>query len=73
MLDVVKSGTAITSWMGQVIEDTKKLLSTQCIWTTSFTYREVNVVAHALVKLAIKAEFEFVWIEEGPPPLVSKD
>lgn len=47
------------TWHGHEIidQDTRKLLIGRPLWKLQFTFREANVVAHTLAKLALPSRF----------------
>ncbi|XP_042958088.1 uncharacterized protein LOC122293621 [Carya illinoinensis] len=71
VVHAINSRTEDNSWMGQVIEYMKSLLPAHDSSTTIFSYRDSNVVAHTLAKLAMKSDAKSIWLGEGPKEILS--
>lgn len=50
---------------GNIIEDSKSILSIWSNWTVQYTHRNTNIIAHSLAKVALHSNVERVWIEEA--------
>ncbi|XP_018821318.2 uncharacterized protein LOC108991504 [Juglans regia] len=71
VVDAVKSNAEDNSWMGQVTEDTKQVLSLFPLWQLSFVFKCCNKAAHEAAKVAIRSRSERVLLEEGLPECMS--
>jgi hypothetical protein len=58
----------LSKWLryGHIIEDVLKVLGSLRNWNNRHVKREVNFVAHGLVKNAIRIFMDNVWLEELP-------
>ncbi|XP_035551149.1 uncharacterized protein LOC118349712 [Juglans regia] len=66
LIDAINTETEDESWKGQLVEDMKQKWKNRKQWDLKFIYREGNVVAHHLAKLALQLDDEVCWIENVP-------
>lgn len=59
------------SQQGQLIDDIQHLLTGHADWKLNFAKRSGNKATHITAKLGMYLQLESVWIEDGPPEVMS--
>lgn len=64
LIEAVKSDEEDVSWRGHITEDIKTLRHARRRWSSGFSHREGNEVAHQMAKMALQMDGEKYWMEE---------
>ena len=68
VMQAISSDVANYSFLGNVVDDIRHLISGLQWATTSKIRRVGNKVAHVLAQHARNLEYDLYWLEDSPPP-----
>ncbi|XP_050242404.1 uncharacterized protein LOC126691400 [Quercus robur] len=68
VMKAISSDVANYSFLGNVVDDIRHLISGLQWATTSKIRRGGNKVAHVLIQHARNLEYDLYWLEDSPPP-----
>ncbi|KAK9994067.1 hypothetical protein SO802_023770 [Lithocarpus litseifolius] len=68
VMHAISSNVANYSFLGNVVDDIRHLMSGLQWATTNKIRRGSNKVAHALAQHARNLDYDLFWLEDSPPP-----